>query len=129
MPDNDYVQKIEDALNNGLLSFLKGRHPDRLFTVNFQGDIVVDGIDMGLKRTEQAAAGGEPVAGHWRRSKGGKWTWITPHSKRKEMPSAMELARIEMKEESSPTLGFSVEDSVQEYLTSLQAPNSLQRFL
>ena len=129
MPDIDYVQKIQDALNKGFESFLKAELPDLLITTNLQGDIVVDGIDVGLQRTEQAAAGGEPVAGHWRRSKGGKWTWITPHSKRKEMPSAMELAELEAKEEISPTLGFSIEEKVQKFLQTLQQPNSLQRFL
>ena len=129
MPTNDITKRIEDAINKSLLSFLKARHPDRLFTINFQGDIAVDGIDVGFERTETAAAGGEPVTGHWRRSTKGRWTWIASHARQKEMPSAMDLALIEEKEEESPTLGFSVEETVKEFLQVTSQPNSLQRFL
>ena len=122
-------QRVENAINKSLLSFLKARHPDRLFTINFQGDIAVDGVDVGLERVEQAAAGGEPVTGHWRRSTKGRWTWIASHARQKEMPSAMDLALIEEQEEQSPTFGFSVEETVQEFLQVVSQPNSLQRFL
>jgi len=127
MPKNPQ-QQIEDALNKSLLSFLKARLPDRLFTINFQGDIAVNSIDAVLERTETAAAGGQPVAGYWRRIKG-RWTWTAPHNRQTEMPSVMETALLEEKEEDSPTLGFSIQEVVQEFLQMISQPNSLQRFL
>jgi|10_taG_2_1085330.scaffolds.fasta_scaffold496460_1 hypothetical protein len=126
---DDVVKQIERAVNSAFLAYLKQRFPDRAFNMNGQGELTVDGIDAGLVRTEQAVSGTEEVAGHWRRLKDGGWKWISEHSRAKAMPTAMDLARIEAQEEQNPNVGFSVEEALNGFVSTLSNPSSLQNYL
>ena len=123
---DDAIRRIETAVNNKLLAYLKQRVPESVFGMNPQGELTVDGLDVGLIRTEEAMYTDETVAGHWRRLKNGRWKWIEEHTRAKKMPTAMELAEIESQEEKSPKLGFDLDAIVQDFIQTLTMPNSLQ---
>jgi len=123
------LPQIEKAVNAAFLAYLKQRFSDREFGMNSQGEITVDGLDVGLIRTEEAMSGEEEVAGHWRRLKNGGWKWIEGHTRAKKMPTAMELAQIEIQQENYPDVGFSVEGAVNEFIRTLSNPDSLKNYL
>jgi hypothetical protein len=126
---DDIVTRIERAVNSAFISYLKQRFPDRDFNMNGQGELTVDGVDMGLVRTEQAISGVEEVAGHWRRLKNGGWKWVEGHTRSNPMPTAMELAEIEAKEETTPNVGFSMEEALNGFINTLSNPSSLENYL
>ncbi len=123
------LPQIEKAVNAALLAYLKQRFSDREFAMNSQGEITVDGLDVGLIRTEEAMSGEETVSGHWRRLKNGRWKWIEEHTRAKQMPTAMELAQLEVQQENYPNVGFSVEEVVNEFVRTLSNPESLKNYL
>ena len=123
------LPQIEKAVNAALLAYLKQRFSDREFAMNSQGEITVDGLDVGLIRTEAAMSGEETVSGHWRRLKNGRWKWIEEHTRAKQMPTAMELAQLEVQQENYPNVGFSVEEVVNEFVRTLSNPESLKNYL
>jgi len=126
---DDIVKQVERAVNSAFLAYLKQRFPDRAFNMNGQGELTVDGIDVGLMRTEQAISGTEEVEGHWRRLKNREWKWIEGHTRAKAMPTAMDLARIEAQDEQTPNLGFSVEEALNGFISTLSNPSSLENYL
>ena len=123
------LPQIEKAVNAALLAYLKQRFSDREFAMNSQGEITVDGLDVGLIRTEEAMSGEETVSGHWRRLKNGRWKGIEEHTRAKQMPTAMELAQLEVQQENYPNVGFSVEEVVNEFVRTLSNPESLKNYL
>ena len=126
---DDEIRRIETAVNNKLLAYLKQRVPESVFGMNPQGELTVDGLDVGLIRTEEAMYTDETVAGHWRRLKNGRWKWIEEHTRAKQMPTAMELAQLEVQQENYPNVGFSVEEVVNEFVRTLSNPESLKNYL
>ena len=126
---DDAIRRIETAVNNKLLAYLKQRVPESVFGMNPQGELTVDGLDVGLIRTEEAMYTDETVAGHWRRLKNGRWKWIEEHTRAKQMPTAMELAQLEVQQEDYPNVGFSVEEVVNEFVRTLSNPESLKNYL
>jgi|TARA_R110000824_G_scaffold15892_1_gene66609 hypothetical protein len=121
--------QIESAIYQFVLDCLQQEHPDRHFKFSAQGELVVDGVDVVQQKVETAYSGGQDVTGHYRRKKGGGYTWIQSHVRQNTMPSALELAQLEAQEEESPTVGFSIEDTLQKCMEALRKPNSLQRYL
>jgi len=121
--------QIERAVTNFVLDFFQQQHPDRQFKMNSQGELVVDGVDVVQQKVEEAYSGGQDVSGHYRHKKGGGYTWVQSHVRQNTMPSALELAQLEAQQEDSPTIGFSVEETLQKCMDSLKQPNSLQKYL
>ena len=121
--------QIEKAVHNFILDFFRQAHPGRQFKLNLQGELVVDGVDVVQQKVEEAYSGGQDVVGHYRQKKGGGYTWVQPHVRQNTMPSALELAQLDAQQEDSPTIGFSVEETLQKCMDSLKQPNSLQKYL
>lgn len=123
------IAQIQKAVQNFMLDFFRQAHPDRHFSVNMQGELVVNGVDVVEQKIEQAYSGGQEVSGHYRQKKGGGYTWVKSHVRQNTMPSALELVELEEQQENSPTLGFSLEDTLQKCIEALKQPNSLQKYL
>jgi len=122
------VTQVQTALRSSLLDFCHKEQPGRKF--RWDGDnLVVDSIDVVEQKVEEAYSGGQGVSGHYRHKKGGGYTWVQPHVRQNTMPSALELAQLEEQQESSPTVGFSIDDILQKWMETVKKPNSLQRYL
>ena len=122
------VMQVKTALQNSLLDFCHQEHPGRRF--HFKGDdLVVDGVDVVENKVEEAYSGGQGVSGHYRRKKGGGYTWVQSHVRQNTMPSALEIAQLEQQQEDSPTVGFSIENTLQKWMETVKLPNSLQKYL
>ena len=123
------VMQIKSAVQNFVVDFCRQEHPDRRFHFNQQEELVVDGVDVVAQKVEKAYGGGQDVSGHYRRKKGGGYTWVQSHVRQDTMPSALEIAQLEQQQEISPTVGFSIEDTLQKCMEALKPPNSLQKYL
>ena len=121
--------QIKSAVQNFVVAFCNHEHPGRRFHFNQQDELVVDGVDVVAQKVEEAYSGGQEVSGHYRQKKGGGYTWVQSHVRQNTMPSALELAQLEAQQEDSPTIGFSVEDTLAKCMDSLKQPNSLQKYL
>mgnify|MGYP003658390910 FL=1 len=123
------VVQIKSAVQNFVVDFCHHEHPKRRFHFNQQDELVVDGVDVVAQKVEEAYSGGQEVSGHYRRLKGGGVTWVQSHVRQNTMPSALDLAELEEQQENSPTIGFSLEDTLQKCIAALKQPNSLQKYL
>ena len=117
------IEAIQQRINKILLEVCQRSYPDMQFRfVNCSlvvelEDPIVSLVDSGINE--------QHVSSHYRRNKKGGTTLVRGHSRSKSMPSAMELAVAQEKQEENPLAGIDIEKILKEVVMRISKPNSL----
>ena len=117
------ISAIQQKANNLFLEACRKAYPDKQFrlvngtVVTILEDPIVSLVDSGINE--------QHVSSHYRRNKKGGTTLVRGHSRSKSMPSAMELAVAQEKQEENPLAGIDIEKILKEVVMRISKPNSL----
>ena len=117
------ISAIQQKANNLFLEACRKAYPDKQFrlvngtVVTILEDPIVSLVDSSM--TEQQ------VSGHYRRNKKGEIQRVRRHSKRKSMPTAMELAVAQAQQEATPLADINPSSIWSIFTKRISKPNSI----
>ena len=117
------IEAIQQRINKILLEVCKRSYPDMQFRL-VNGSLVVE-LEDPIVSLVDSGINEQHVSSHYRRNKKGGTTLVRGHSRSKSMPSAMELAVAQEKQEENPLAGIDIEKILKEVVMRISKPNSL----
>ena len=117
------IEAIQQRINKILLEVCQRSYPDMQFRL-VNGSLVVE-LEDPIVSLVDSGSNEQHVSSHYRRNKKGGTTLVRGHSRSKSMPSAMELAVAQEKQEENPLAGIDIEKILKEVVMRISKPNSL----
>ena len=117
------IEAIQQRINKILLEVCQRSYPDMQFRL-VNGSLVVE-LEDTIVSLVDSGINEQHVSSHYRRNKKGGTTLVRGHSRSKSMPSAMELAVAQEKQEENPLAGIDIEKILKEVVMRISKPNSL----
>ena len=117
------IEAIQQRINKILLEVCQRSYPDMQFRL-VNGSLVVE-LEDPIVSLVDSGINEQHVSSHYRRNKKGGTTLVRGHSRSKSMPSAMELAVAQAKQEENPIAGIDIEKILKEVVMRISKPNSL----
>ena len=117
----DYINVIQLAINEAFMNFLQRKYPNRTFSKTWDGQIVVDAnTDMVYETMVESL---EPtwVKPHTRTNKDGGETLVGGYFKEPKEMGALDVAKLEQKDEAGQASGINIEAEFEEFIEALQS--------
>ena len=117
------IEAIQQRINKILLEVCQRSYPDMQFRL-VNGSLVVE-LEDPIVSLVDSSMSEQQVSGHYRRNKKGEIQRVRRHSKRKSMPTAMELAVAQAQQEATPLADINPSSIWSIFTKRISKPNSI----